>query len=64
LVDDDRSAIDIVFVSRFPAGGEQMTMRPDEILRLKAPGVMHRLEEPREKASSSRLSEDENSRRW
>jgi hypothetical protein len=49
LADDDRSPIDIVVVSRFglhaaiSAGGEQMTMRPEEILRLKAPGVMHRL---------------------
>jgi hypothetical protein len=69
LVDEDRSTIDIVVISGFglqaavPATDEQMTMRPEEMLRLKAPGVMQRLEEPCEKANSLPLSEDKSSRR-
>ena len=37
-----------------------MTMRPEDILRLKAPGVMQRPEKPREEATWSRLAEYEN----
>jgi hypothetical protein len=56
LAGADRSAIDIFVTSccglfaANPAAGDQMAMRPDEIFRLKAAGVMQRLEDPGEKA--------------
>jgi hypothetical protein len=42
-----------------PAVGEQMMMRPEEIFRLKASGLMKRLEEAREEANSLGLPEKE-----
>jgi hypothetical protein len=43
--------------------GAQMTMSAEDMLRLKAPGVMQRREKPREEAYRSRLSQNENIRR-